>query len=404
MEDMLAIEGGRPVRNRQFQTWPFFSNEEISAVGEILRSGKVNYWTGDEGRLFEQDFARFVGVEHAVAVMNGSVALEAALYALGIGVGDEVIVTPRSFIASASSIVLRGLKPVFADVDPVSQNITAETIGCKITSRTKAILLVHLAGWPCDMDSILSLAQKKSLYVIEDCAQAHGAEYKGRLVGSFGHVAAFSFCQDKIISTGGEGGMITTNDRKIWSKVWSYKDHGKCYEAVYNANGQPGFKWVHESIGTNFRMTEMQSSIGRIQLRKVNEWIEIRRRNADILNRSIMRIPELRTTVPPSYIRHAYYKYYTFIRPDMLAAGWDRERIMNTINAEGIPCFSGSCSEIYQEKAFDHIGVGRHQKLQVAEELGKTSLMFLVHPTLSEKDIEDTAKAIGKVMVYATRK
>src|SRR5208282_1519874 len=266
-----------------FPSWPYFEADEIEAAASVLRSGKVNYWTGDLGRRFEDEFAAYVGCRHAVALSNGTVALELALHALGVGAEDEVITTSRTFIASASCAVMRGARPVLADVDRDSQNITAETIRAALSPRTKAIIAVHLAGWPCDMDPILRLAGERGLKVIEDCAQALGATYKGRPVGSMGDAAAFSFCQDKIMTTGGEGGMMTTHNEEVWKRAWSFKDHGKSYDAVHRRAHPPGFRWLHESFGTNWRMTEMQSAIGRVALRKVAAWVEIRRRNAAIL-------------------------------------------------------------------------------------------------------------------------
>lgn len=334
---------------------------------------------------------------------NGTVALELALYVLGIGQGDEVIVTSRTFIASASCVIMRGAKPVMADVDPVSQNVTAETIKAVITSKTKAIIAVHLAGWPCDMDPIMELAREQGLKVIEDCAQAHGAAYKGLPVGSLGDVSAFSFCQDKIMTTGGEGGMLTTNVRNLWENAWAFKDHGKSYDAVYRRQALPGFRWLHESFGTNWRLTEMQSTIGRIQLKKLPEWTKSRQRHAALLTDCFLRIPALRVTPPPPEISHAYYKYYTFVRSERLKEGWNRDRIIDAIVAEGIPCFYGSCSEIYLEKAFELKGMSQPERLKVAKNLGETSLMFLVHPTLNEKDIEDTCMAVEYVVRAATR-
>lgn len=395
--ETLAINGGTPVRTTPFAPWPFFDKDEIESVTAVLRSGKVNYWTGAEGREFEKEFATYSNCKHAIALANGTVALELALYALGIGPADEVITTCRTFIASASCIVMRGAKPVLADVDPVSQNITADTIRPLITSHTKAIICVHLAGWPCDMDPIMELAKEHGLKVIEDCAQAHGATYKGKPVGSLGDVAAFSFCQDKIMTTGGEGGMLTTNDEALWRKAWEFKDHGKSYDAVYNRQHPPGFRWLHESFGTNWRMTEMQSAIGRIQLRKLPEWTRIRNHHAAILTECFLNIPALRVTPVPSDIGHAMYKYYVFVRPEMLGVGWNRDRIMNAVNAEGVSCFSGSCSEIYREKAFIDAGYGPPDSLPVAKELGETSLMFLVHPTLTEGDMLDMCEAVKKV-------
>jgi hypothetical protein len=395
-----------PVRTTPFPPWPFFEEEERAAVAGVLKSGNVNYWTGEEGRLFEKEFAASTGVKYAVAVMNGTVALESALMALNIGEGDEVIVTPRSYIASASCAVMRRARPVFADVDKNSQNITAETIEKVITKRTRAIIAVHLAGWPCEMEDITALARKHGLSVIEDCAQASGAFYKGRPVGSFGDAAAFSFCQDKIMTTGGEGGMFVTKSKYLWSKVWSYKDHGKNYDAVYSNNDikpGPSFKWLHESFGTNWRMTEIQAAIGRIQLRKLPEWIEKRRRNADILTKGFLTIPSLRVAVPPEYLSHAFYKYYVFINPKMLKKGWDRERVIVSINEQGIPCFTGSCSEIYLEKAFDADKLRPKNRLPVAEELGETAIMFLVHPTLSEDDMQEMVKGVAMVMNKAAK-
>jgi len=403
MNKAESIKPKLPIRVKPFPPWPYYGSDEIAAVATSLKLGKVNYWTGQECRSFEKEYAAYVGSGHAIALMNGSVALEAALIALGLNPGDEVIVTSRTFIASASCIILRGGRPVMTDVDPVSQNITADTISSVLTRQTKGIIAVHLGGWPCDMDPIIELAHEKGLWIIEDCAQAHSATYKGKQVGSFGDAAAFSFCQDKIISTGGEGGMLLTNTRNIWNKAWSYKDHGKSYNAVYNREHPPGFRWLHESFGTNWRMTEMQAAIGRVQLKKLPSWIEFRRRNASILNRGFSSIPGLRLTIPPEEIGHAYYKYYVFVRPEALKSNWSRDRIMAELNEEGIPCGSGSCSEIYLEKAFENTHFKPETRLPVAKQLGETSLMFMVHPTLSEDDMEDVVRAVNKVMRAAVR-
>jgi len=384
-------------------TWPYFAEDEIEAAVRVLRSGKVNYWTGQEGRLFEQEFAQFAGCRYAVALANGSVALELALLALGIGEGDEVVVTSRTFVASASSVVLVGAKPIFADVDPDSGNITAETVRAVLTPRTKAIIAVHLGGWPCEMDELMQLAREHDLWVIEDCAQAHGATYKGRPVGSLGHVAAWSFCQDKIMTTGGEGGMLTTNDERIWEKAWSYKDHGKSYEAVYHRQHPPGFRWLHESFGTNWRMTELQAAIGRVVLRKVPEWVATRRRYAQILTERFQQLAALRVTVPPAHIQHAYYRYYVYVRPERLKPDWSRDRIMVELNQLGIPCTVGSCSEVYLEKSFQKAGLSPSRRLPVAKVLGDTALAFPVHPTLSEEDVQEIAAAVDKVMFTASR-
>lgn len=382
--------------------WPFFDESEKAAVMDVLSSGKVNYWTGEVGRAFEREYAEHSGCRFAVAVTNGTLALELALYALGIGQGDEVITTPRTFIASASCAVMRGARPVMADIDRDSQNLSPDSIRRVITSKTKAIIAVHLAGWPCDMDPIMEIAKEHNLKVIEDCAQANGATYKGRPVGSIGHAGAFSFCQDKIISTGGEGGMLTTNDQHLWSLAWSYKDHGKSYDAVYNRAHAPGFRWLHESFGTNWRMLEIQAAIGRLQLQRLPEWLRLRHRNASMLNAAFAAIPALRLTLPPAGIGHAYYKYYAFLRPELLKPDWTRDRIMEAINAAGIPCFSGSCSEIYREKAFTSIGLPPQSPLPNAQELGETSLMLLVHPTLSEEFMHRSAEIVTQIVRRAT--
>ncbi|ORJ55872.1 DegT/DnrJ/EryC1/StrS family aminotransferase [Geothermobacter hydrogeniphilus] len=386
-----------------FPTWPSFTEEEADAVRNVLLSNKVNYWTGTEGRAFEKEFAAACGTPYAVALANGTLALELALESLGIGAGDEVITTSYTFIASASAIVMRGAVPVIADVEPDSLTISAATIRPLITPRTRAIIPVHLAGWPCDMDPIMELAREHDLKVIEDCAQAHGARYKGRPVGSLGDAAAFSFCQDKIMTTGGEGGMLVTSDKAVWEKAWSFKDHGKSFDAVYNREHQPGFRWLHESFGSNWRLTEMQAAIGRIQLRRLPEWTAARQRNAALLDEAFRKIPALRVPETSADIDHAYYKYYVFVRPERLREGWDRDRIMNAITAEGIPCFSGICPEIYLEKAFTDAGFGPKERLPNARRCGETSLLFLVHPTLGKREMAATCRVVTEVMARASR-
>jgi hypothetical protein len=393
-----------PTRTAPWPPWPHFEAREIAAVDAVLQSGKVNYWTGEEGRRFEQEFAEYCGCRYAVAVANGTVALELALYALGIGPGDEVVTTSRTFIASASAVVMRGATPVIADVDPESQNLTPDTVRKVLSPRTRAIIAVHLAGWPCDMEGLRALASERRLKLIEDCAQAHGATFRGRQVGGLGDVAAFSFCQDKIMTTGGEGGMLTTNDRAIWERAWAFKDHGKSYDAVYRRQHPAGFRWLHESFGTNWRMTEMQAAIGRAILPRIPAWVTKRRRNAAILTQGFKSIPALRVTEPPRDVGHAYYKYYTFIRPEFLRSGWSRDQVIEAIVADGIPCFSGSCSEIYLEKAFERKKLCQNGRLPVAHELGNTSLMFMVHPTLSENDMIDVTLAVAKVFRHFAKK
>jgi len=390
--------------NPWFQSapWPSFDAEEQAAVVRVLASGKVNYWTGEEGRAFEREYAQFTGRRHAVAVANGTLALELALEAFGIGAGDDVVTASRTYVASASCAVMRGARPVIADVDRDSQVVTAATLRAALTPRTKALVVVHLAGWPCPMDEIMALAEERGLVVIEDCAQAHGATYQGRPVGAFGHAAAFSFCQDKIITTGGEGGMLVLDDEAAWKRAWAYKDIGRSYDAVYNRQHPPGFRWITESFGTNWRLTEMQAALGRLQLRKLADWTARRRAHAQRLAAGLSALPGLRVPLPGDHVGHAYYKFYAFVRPERLAPGWNRDRIMEAVNALGIPCTVGSCSEIYLEKAFAERGWAPARRLPVARELGETSLMFMVHPTLPPQALEATVAAVHEVMAQAT--
>jgi dTDP-4-amino-4,6-dideoxygalactose transaminase len=389
--------------NNPFSPWPSYTEEEASAVHNTLLTNNVNYWTGNECRSFEKEFATWSLNEYAVAVMNGTVALDLAFKALGVGLGDEVIVTPRTYLASVSSIVNAGAAPIFADVSKDSQNITPETVRQKISSKTKAILCVHLAGWPCEMDEMMSLANEFNLFVVEDCAQAHGAKYKGKPVGSIGHIGCWSFCQDKIMTTGGEGGMVTTNDRELWSKMWSYKDHGKSWELVYEREHDPGFRWLHNSFGTNWRMTEMQAVIGRVQLKRMQDWTAKRSVNINKIWKEAQTLPGLRVPSLPKYIDHAGYKAYVFVDPDALNVDWNRDRIMDEINCKGVPCYSGSCSEVYLEQAFDNTILRPEKRLPNAQELGETSLMFLVHPTLTVEEIDKTCRVIINVLNEAQK-
>lgn len=388
--------------NGPFSPWPDYDEHEQQAVLEVMTSNKVNYWTGNVGREFEKAFAQYCDAQYAIVVANGTLALDLAWIALDLPRGSEVIVTSRTFLASVSSIVLAGLTPVFADVELDSQNISANTIQPLINEKTAAIVCVHLAGWPCDMDPILSLARQYNLKVVEDCAQAHGAKYKGRPVGSIGDIGAWSFCQDKIMTTAGEGGIVATNNKAYWSAMWSYKDHGKSYEAIYEKQHPPGFRWLHESFGTNWRMTEMQSAVGLQQLKKMEDWTRTRQQYLGQILQKAKQHKALRVPVLPEEIEHAGYKAYVFVKPEHLKADWDRDRIMEHINAMGVPCFSGSCSEVYLEKAFDNTGFRPKQRLQNAKELGETSLMFLIHPTLSQMEIDNTCDAIDTTMLQAS--
>lgn len=389
--------------NTKFSSWPSFTDEEAKAVSKVLLSNKVNYWTGNECREFEKEFAVWSNSKYAIALGNGTLALDSAFKALDIGVGDEVIVTSRTYIASVTSIVNAGAIPIFADIDLNSQNITSVSIRPMITKKTKAIVCVHLAGWPCEMDEIMDIANKFNLYVVEDCSQAHGAKYKGKSVGSIGNIGCWSFCQDKIMTTGGEGGMVTTNDKSLWSKMWSYKDHGKSYEAVYKKKHPAGFRWVNESFGTNWRMTEMQGAIGRIQLRRMENWRTNRITNANKIWDTAKKCKGLRVPDIPNHIDHAAYKCYVFVKSNELKNKWDRDKIVNEINLLGVPCYTGACPEVYLEKAFDNTQFKPKERLTNAKKLGNTSLMFLIHPTLTKKEIKQTCDAINSVMKLASQ-
>jgi dTDP-4-amino-4,6-dideoxygalactose transaminase len=397
--------------NTAFSPWPSFSLEEAEAVKQTLLSNRVNYWTGTEARTFEKEFAAWCGASHAIALANGTVALDLALKGLGVGPGDEVVVTPRTFIASVSCVVNAGATPVFADVDADSGNLSAETIQKVLTAKTKAVICVHLAGWPCDMDPIMALAKQHNLKVIEDCAQAHGARYKGRAVGRIGHVGAWSFCQDKIMTTGGEGGMVTTCDEALWRAMWAYKDHGKSYQAVYERDHPPGFRWLHESIGTNWRMLEMQAVIGRIQLKRMSDWTQIREKHASRIEAELsqfeaVRVPRVAWKNAQLTVGsiHANYKCYAYVNAQRLRAGWTRDKIIEAINAQNVPCYQGSCSEVYLEKAFQSAGLAPQARLAVARDLGESSLMFLVHPTLTDVEVDQTCRVIQDVMAQASLK
>ncbi len=378
--------------------WPHFDDDEIEAAVRVLRSGRVNQWTGEEVRRFEDEFARAVGARHAVALANGTVAIELALRALGVGPGDDVVVPSRTFVATASAVVAVGARPVVADVDRDSGNLTAATLDAAITPRARAVLPVHVAGWPCDMDAIGHVARARGLLVVEDCAQALGARWRGRAAGTFGDAAAFSFCQDKILSTGGEGGMLVTDDEATFRRAWSYKDHGKDYDEANRKGAPPGFRWLHADFGTNWRLTEMQAAIGRVQLRKLPRWLDARRRNAIALLGALAGTALLRVPLPPPEAAHAWYKAYAYVRRDRLAPGWDRQRVLDELARAGGPAFTGSCSEIYREAAFARHGYAPPERLPNASELMETSLMFNVHPTLGLEDVAATAKIVREVL------
>jgi dTDP-4-amino-4,6-dideoxygalactose transaminase len=381
-------------------TWPRFEADEVEAAAAVLRSGRVNYWTGQEGRSFERELAQHVGVRHAIALANGTLALELALWALGID-GGEVVVPARTFVATASAVRMRGATPVFADVDADSGGVTAQTLEAVLTDRTRAVIVVHLGGWPCEMTAIVAACRARGVHVIEDCAQAQGARYRGRRVGSLSDLAAFSFCQDKITTTAGEGGMLVTDNEAWWKEAWSRKDHGKDWDEVHRSDHPPGFRWLHHRLGSNWRLSEVQSAVGRVQLRKLDGWLQHRRTLGRMFEARLGELPGLRVPLPPAHVEAAYYKQYAYVRPERLREGWSRDRIMAEVTARGAYCASGSCSEIYREAAFPE-AMRPAQRLPVARELGETSLMFRVDPTVTAAQVERDCATIAGVMAEAT--
>ncbi len=383
--------------------WPNYDDEQIDAITAIYRSGRVNYLRGKIGPAFEQEFCDWSGSKKAIAVGNGTLAIEIILRGLGLKPGDEVITTPRTFIATSSACVLNGLIPVLADIDIESGNITPETVAPLITSKTKAIIPVHLGGWPCDMHGFNALAEEKGIYVIEDCAQAHGAKIDGRSVGTFGKANAWSFCLDKIITTGGEGGMVTTDDEELWAHMWSLKDHGKSYDAVFNRKHPPGFQWLHEGWGTNWRITEPQSEIGRIQLSRMPQWHAERTKNAELLRDRFSSLSALHIPWPEPGLENAWYRFYVHINQDALKDGWSRDRIQAECQALGFNISVGSCSEIYLEKCFKDSGYGPSEPLPNAQKMTGLALAFLVHPGHTEEMLHAVADTFEDVVKMATR-
>lgn len=384
--------------------WPHYEADEVEAAAQTLLTGKVNYWTGELGKQFEKAYAASVGKKYGIALSNGTVALELALRALGVQAGDEVIVASRSYVASASCVLLVGATPVFADIDINSGNVSAETIAPLITENTKAIIPVHIAGWPCDMQAIVSLAQQHGLFVIEDCAQAHGAYVAGKPVGAWGHAAIFSFCQDKIISTGGEGGMLLVEDEAVYKLAWAYKDIGRSYDAVYQQNHEVGFRWLTESAGSNFRMTEFQAAIGLKQLSKLPSWIKQRNINAKALISVLCQFDFIDTPVfeDADGNLNAYYRLYAKVKSNVAANGLTnqvlRDAIVDSFSFAGVPCFHGACAEIYREKAFKTIRGHLTERLPNASIFADNAFCLLVHHTIKASELDVMLERIEAVL------
>ncbi|PJG48144.1 aminotransferase [Sphingobium sp. LB126] len=386
-----------PLDNPQLR-WPQHEADEVAAVVRILETGRVNSMIhGEQTRMFEAEFAAFCGVPHAIAVSNGTVALELALRALEIGPGDEVILPSRSFFASAACIVAVGATPVFADIDPVSNAIDPQSARRMLTARSRAILCVHLAGWPCDMKALRALADERGLWLIEDCAQAHGATLHGRPVGGFGDAAAFSFCTDKIMSTGGEGGMVLLRDEARWKRAWAYKDHGKNPDKYFSPPTASGFRYLHDSFGSNWRMTEMQAAIGRAQLVKLPTWLARRRRNAEVLMALLNNDPAVEVPPIPDHIGHAFYRLYVTVTADRLDEAGTAP-IIDRMARMGMPVGSGSCADMTREAAFAAVDVRRDGTLPVAQDMGRRSIAFPVDHLLDENDMHRLANCLEIAM------
>jgi dTDP-4-amino-4,6-dideoxygalactose transaminase len=368
--------------------WPEYSEKEIEGVSEILKTGRVNQWTGDYVREFEKKFSKYFDVNYSIAINNGTSALELCLKVLNLNDNDEVIVTPRSFVASVSCILINRLKPVFADVDLNSQNITLQNIKNVITDKTRAVICVHLNGFPCEIEEIYSYCKENNIYVIEDCAQSHGAKYNGKYLGSFGDINAWSFCQDKIMSTGGEGGMITTNNKDLFEKAWSFKDHGKDINLYYNRPITNQFSFVHNSVGSNYRMTEIQAYIGLIQLDYLETWIQHRRELSSIYNNKFKNLNNIRLQYENENTLCSYYKYYFFVKDISI-----RQYIIDEISRNNIKVYYGSCGELYKEKCINQNIICHNSKI-----LHETSIVLLVDPSYSKIDIMNNANIIYNIL------
>ncbi|KWV92897.1 DegT/DnrJ/EryC1/StrS aminotransferase family protein [Erythrobacter sp. YT30] len=381
--------------------WPCHEQDEIEAVSKVLASGRVNSLVhGDQNKAFEKEFADYVGVPFAVAVSNGTVSIELALRALGVGKGDEVIVPARSFFATTSAVVAVGATPVFAEVETDTQNIDPASVERVISDKTRAIACVHLAGQPCDMDRLCDIAERHGLFLIEDCAQAHGAMWRGRAVGSFGDAGSFSFCTDKIMSTGGEGGMLVMKDETVWRRSWAYKDHGKDpIRLREKSNSAPGeFRYCIDDFGSNFRMTEMQAAIGRLQLKKLDDWVARRRENACALVEEATKHPAVSSMNVPDHAFHTFYKCYVLLDLQLLPEGVSRSMVLAALMAEGIACGSGSCPDMSREGAFSDLEVRRDGDLAASHEMAARTIMFQVDHTLTPEDTARYGRALVRVL------
>lgn len=412
--EKLAIEGGKPVNTEPFPMWPSFSEKTIQMVAEPLKTGKVNYWTGDIGVKFEKAWAEYNGAKYCVTTTSGTSALHTAVAALGIGPGDEVICPSYSFIASSFCILQAGALPVFADTD-YSHTIDPKDIEDKINERTRAILVVHLYGVVCDMDPIMEIARKYNLYVIEDCAQAHGGEYKGKKVGTIGDVGCFSFCQSKHFTTGGEGGAVITNNEDLYWECMSFRDHGyDVRERLRLLELEKKLMYIHRRVGFNYRMTEIQSLIGLCELERFETWnLPNRRRNGRFLIEALKDHPlVLYPPLDTEERKNAFWWAPFVLDIDRLKV--PMKQFIAAMEAEGVPVYGVLWPEMYKEKAYtERVGFGRlnypfndpnarfidYTKVEckTAKYLSERTLSFFTHPVYEIKHMEKYVEAFNKV-------
>ena len=384
-------------------SWPIYTKEETAKVIKVLKSNKVNYWTGIEGKKFEKEFSNFFKIKYTCAIANASLGLECALKALNVKNGDEVIVPSKSYVSSASCVVNVNAKPVFADVDLNSQNITSNTIKKLINSKTKAIICVHLGGYPCDMKNILELCKKHKIKIIEDCSQAHGAKIRKKYVGTFGDISVWSFCNDKIISTLGEGGMIGTNNKDLYERIWQLKEIGKVRKLMIKKYKNTAYRWVHNTFGTNLRLTEIQSAVGRMQLKRLKNFIKIRNFNSKKILNNLEKFKSVSVPIIPKKFTHAFYRCYVRIDKKNLKNGWSKYKIIENLIKQGVPCNEGSCSELYREKSFKKFGYIPKKRLKNARKLSESSIAFQVDHSINLNQLQKIIISIKQTFLKATK-
>jgi dTDP-4-amino-4,6-dideoxygalactose transaminase len=386
MREELALHGGRKTALAPFPPWPQFAERTLTDILEPLKNGRVASWSGAKCAEFEQRWAAWAGAPHAIACSSGTAALHMALLACGVRPGDEVIAPSHTFASTSLAILHAGAVPVFCDVAE-DQTLSPSAVEPLVTGRTRALVVVHLYGIPCDMERILPAARRHGLRVIEDCAQATGAEVQGRKAGTLGDAGCFSLSMVKHVSTGGEGGMVVTGSDQVAGVCRSLRNYGR----EQDADGG----WAHARVGFNYRLTEMQSIIGLNELARLDSWNLPRRRGfAKIYDHAFSGLYGVRAVPLNSPQRlNAYWKYPLQVEPDRLACGMDELRA--ALAAEGIPEAGGAWPETYQEPAFaDPSG----RRCPVAEQLGKRTLVLALHPTWEKAHIETCVAAVKKVL------